>query len=296
MNQSEEFSQYVGAVRKEVELNPGPHPSEDELIAYHRGQLKEQQREKIQSHLVQCPECISSFREMSAFFESSPEGDQPLSEAELDRKWEAYRRRVQAEEPPAPTTSLRRGGFWQHRRATFALAASLLIIAVTSAWALWLRRENQWGTQEKSWAERLTELEEENRRLQDQTKTLESQLAELRQPAMNAPIYDLLPRAALPRAGSESNVYRIKTPATAKNFVLILHRAGNQGYSSYEIEIVDASGKQLWRESGLRPNSDGSFVLTLDRTFLSQGQYRLKLYGQSDNRSHVIADYVILIE
>jgi hypothetical protein len=297
MNQGEEFRRYLGAVRKEFALSSGTHPSDDELIAYHRGELKEPEREKIQSHLVQCPQCIGIFRDVIAFFESSSEGDQLFREAELDRKWEDYRRRVQTKEQPPPPTSLRRSWFGQHPRVAFALAASLVIVAVTSLWALWLKRETRWQTKEKILTERVNELEQENRRRQDQTKILESQLAELRQPAVNAPVYDLLPRGAVLRAGGGSEVNRIAVPPTARNIILILHLAANRQHSSYKMEIVDQQGQLRWRgEDLLHPNSEGNFVITLDQTFLSQGRYYLKLYGQKENRSQLTAEYVISVE
>jgi hypothetical protein len=153
---------------------------------------------------------------------------------------------------------------------------------------------------EKDGVERVKELEQETRRLQKQVNVLqqnyESQLAQLRQPAVNAPIYDILPRGSIARAGGRSEMNRIKVPPTTRNFVVILYRDSGQDYPDYALEIVDQKGQVRWRGEGLKPNRDGNFVMTLDRTFLGEGRYHLKLYGQASGRSRMIAEYIIVVE
>jgi hypothetical protein len=298
----EEFRQYMKAVGEEFENNPGRHLSEDELIEYQRGRLEETEREKVQAHLVQCDVCLEAFKDVNDFFDPTREGEEAISEREIDQEWKAFWQRVQAEEEaPARAPGLRRAGFWFGPRATFALAASVVLaIGFTVFWALQLRQETQQlARQLQTEQTRLKELEQENHRLQEQASAIEqnyeSQLAQLRQPQLNLSLYDIYSRESIQRSGEGSEVNPVKVPPTARSFSLILNGEGQPEYPDYVIEIVDQKKQVRWRGAGLRRDIQGNFTMMLDRTFLSPGEYRLKLYGQKGGRSRGIAEYIILL-
>jgi hypothetical protein len=124
----------------------------------------------------------------------------------------------------------------------------------------------------------------------------ESQLAQLRQPQLNIPIYDIFSQESIRRSGDQSEVNRVAIPQTTKYFTLILNGEGQLTYPDYVIEIMDRKGQLVWRGEGLRRDSHGNVVMTLDKTFLGEGQYRLQLYGQRGGRTRRIAEYIVFIE
>jgi hypothetical protein len=300
MNQTEDFRRSLKLVSQGLENDPGPHLSEEELIAYHQGRVDERARDRTQSHLVQCHECLVVFKSVNDFFEPIREDEEQPGKSEIEREWEIFRRRVGAEKPPdAGAPSARRAGVSFRPRAAFALAAGLILaLGLMGFWALRLRQENRQLVAEQSGsAERLKQLEEENRRLQEDVgaarQNYESQLAKLRQPRLNAPIFDLFPQEFIQRSGAGTELNRITLPATTKEFILILNGDGQPDYPNYDVEFVDAQRQPVWRGEGLRRDGHGNFVITLDRTFLRPGEFRLKLYGRKDSRSRQIAEYPV---
>ncbi len=306
MDKKEEFRHHLKAVRREFENSLGRHLSKEELIDYQQGRLAETAREEAQSHLVQCDVCLAAFKDVSDFFEPAREGEEPVSKVEVGRAWQTFWQRVQPEEKAATGASgLGRAGFWLNRRTTLALAGSLVAaIVLTGAWALWLRQENQQlnrrlQSEQSGGADRLRQLEQENRRAREQAGTLKqeyaSELAALRQPQLNAPIFDILSRKSIQRSGGGTETAVVEVPRTTRNFTLILNGEGQPEYPDYVIEILDSNDQLIWRGEGLRRSSDRNFVLTLDRAFLSEGPYHLKLYGQKGGRSKGIAEYAIVL-
>ena len=159
--------------------------------------------------------------------------------------------------------------------------------------------ESQLAEQRNSEQEKLRRLEEENRRLREQAGTAqrnyESQLAELQGPQLNAQVYDILPQELIVRSGDESGANQITLPPGRQKFTLILNGAGLKAYPNYSIEIINQRGRTIWRGKGLKRGKDGNFVMTLDRTFLNKGEYRLKLYGQTDGGAQSAAEYRIVV-
>jgi hypothetical protein len=305
MDTKEVFQEYMKAVNGEFDHDLGCHPNEQELIDYQRGRLDEGEREKIQSHLVQCDDCLAAFKDVSDFFDPPRAGEETIGQVDVKDEWKTFQRRVLTEEfLAAPAPAPRRTGYSLSGRAMFALAAGvILVIGSTVGWAFWLRQKNQQlakqlQSEQTVWAAQVKELERENRRLQEQATTLqeiESQLAELRQPQLNVPIYDIFPRDLTQRSTEEIPVNRIQVPSTAKSFALILNGQGQPTFPDYLIEIVDRSDQLTWYGEGLGRDAHGNFVITLNRTFLREEQYRLRLYGRRNERSQRIAEYVVLI-
>ena len=182
----------------------------------------------------------------------------------------------------------------------YARAASVLVVVgLIGAWALKLRQEQQQVT--RQWhieQERVRELEQETRRLQEQASTLqqtyESQLAELRQPQLNPPSYDVMAQDFIQRSGEA--VQPVCIPPAAKTFRLILIGEGRPRYPGYGVEMFNREGQSVWRGDGLKRDDNGDFVMMLGRAFLPPGAYRLKVYGQRGGRSREIGAYVILVE
>lgn len=146
---------------------------------------------------------------------------------------------------------------------------------------------------------RVAELERENQRLREQLGALrqrrETELAELRSPQLNAPLYDVLPREMTVRSAAGDEVTRIDLAPGQRSFTLILNGGGVPAYPNYDVEIRGRGGRRVWRGTGLRPEGGGNFVLALDRSFLGDGQYSLKLFGRSPEGSKAVAEYGISV-
>lgn len=284
------------------------HLSEEELIAYHQDRVEEFERERIQSHLVQCELCRRTFKAVKEFLEPEEE-KKTMGERQLDQRWNAFRQRIIEADAPA-SWGQRWRTFWLRFRAGVRLGpvlmvASLLLAIAAGLWAFGLWQANQQlaaqqRVERQGWSEQQEELERQNRRLQEQAKAVEqeydSQLAELRQPELNAPTYELFSREFIRRSGDESEVNRIKVSPTTRNFVVILNGEGQPEYPGYAIEIRDAKGELIWRGEELRRNSFGNFTVGLNRTFLSQGTYRLRLYGRQHRRWRRLAEYILSVQ
>lgn len=150
---------------------------------------------------------------------------------------------------------------------------------------------------EDSLGREAAESEQENQRLRKQLGAAErrhqTELAELRRPQLNAPLYDVLPQEMTVRSAEGEEVTRIVLSPRERSFTLILNGGGLPPYPKYDMEIRGRGGKSVWRGTGLRQDGGGNFVLTLDRGFLRDGRYSLKLFGRSAEGTKAVAEYNI---
>jgi hypothetical protein len=297
----EHWRRYLEALGGEWEDLMGRHLDEEELVAYGRGQLEDVEAERLQSHLLRCDRCLTAFKDVVDFFGELREGEEPVGEREIRREWDVFRRRVHA-----PAVARKSFGLWIGPRAIFALAASVLVaVGLATFWGLRLRQDvQQMARQWQAEHARREAAEQHARRLQQQNDALarayeselaelRSQLAELRQPQWNVPVYDIFSREALLRSGSASGINDITVPRSVRSFSLTMSGTGHPEYPSYAIELVDGRGHLRWRATGVQRDRYGNFTLTLDRAFLDPGEYWLRLHGQKDGRLQKLAEYRI---
>ncbi len=326
MDRGDEQGRYMKATWKEFATVPSGHLNEDELIRYHRGGLNDRDQARVESHLAECRECLETFADASEFLQAVPEGHRaPMDEAhnpDFEALWQrlSFQASSLFAAPRPPQTRV-----WAQPRVLFTLAASLFVaLALSTIWALSLRQANQRlaerGTEPAHWAERLRDLEQENRGLQEQIHALqqrdeilqqegrrlqgqistaqqryESELAQLKQPEANVPVRNIYPRDNQQRSTGQAEANRISIPLGTRTFIMILSDY-DQGYEDYEIEIVDPAGHLLWKALKLRPDGSGDLTVMLNRTLLGQKRFIVKLYGQRDRASRIIAEYVVRVE
>lgn len=313
-------------VLHELEGPVGPHLQDEELIAYLREPLDAEDRERIEKHLVYCAACREEFLSVRAFFEPAEAEEPTVSPQEIARGWHEFWQRVAglgAAEAAQPTPGkfrfLGRGlpGLGKFSWLEFALAAGLLVaVGVAGLWTVRLERQQQHLVSSLQQEQQRTRaLEQENERLKEQLERQreeqeralqrldeswrarhETEIARLREPDLNLPLYDLFSQEALVRAGRTDAINRITIPPTARRFGVILNGEGQPDYPHYELEIVDRRGHVVWKGRGLRRDRYGNFVLALDRTFLKPGEYRLHLFGRQQGQRSRIAQYILLLE
>ncbi len=160
-------------------------------------------------------------------------------------------------------------------------------------------------------------LEEEKSELQKQIVELQTEIGRAKQPrqktggltpppnlpnapkeksdetlvTVNTPIYDVYPGDTVVRSGDQS-ANKLLVPNNAKSVVLILNATGRADFPAYQVSLLDNSGKTVWRSGGLRKDKTGGFTLTLARSILKNGTYRLKLFSGAT----AVAEYPINIE
>jgi hypothetical protein len=254
------------------------HPGTEELRAYVEQSLGSATREGIDRHLRECSRCAEAMNEVRDFFERPREGERELSEVEVASAWKSMRRRL-----PSQKAASR----WAIPPSALALAASVL--AALGLGVATLRLERQNGDLEsrlRASESRVQELETENERIEESSTDLEAELLERNAPDANVLLVDLFSTDWVQRSGGGNPFTDLVLPAGARNVVLILAGEGRSRTGEHVLEIVDRDGRTIWRGEGLRPDPQGNFVLTLGRSFLSDGDYRLVL---SENRNGTLA-------
>ena len=302
-------------VNQKFDYDSTQHPGDEQLSDYLGGRLPESAQEGVQSHLVECDECLELFKDVRAFFESHRESDQAVT-SNISFEWKALWERIKDEENKEERMpAVAREAFRINRAMGFALAAMLLVAIGIGVWAVRQQRQRQQLarelevvqqqsaslTSEKQNLEaRAKQLEQENLELQARVRspaeTRGPQPVEIRKPELNAPIYDLYARNFTTRSSGSGEVNRIKLPDSANSIVLILNGEGIAAASNYGIEVVSGKGEVIWRAKGLRKDHLGNFTLTVDRSFLGKGTYDLKLESHDGKSSKPLAEYALIIE
>lgn len=129
-------------------------------------------------------------------------------------------------------------------------------------------------------------------RLKEEIATLRQSARDLAQPQLEVPIIDLDPSPV--RGGSSGPTATIDIPPTAKSFTVILNFSG-ESYPTHEVEILEARGRRVWRGQVRGKGGSRSINLTLSRSSIADGGYRIKLYGLKDGGREQVAEYPLQV-
>lgn len=310
MDRNRELRIYMKAACAKFDDGSGRHLSEDEMIAFCQERMAAPERETARSHLVRCGECLQLFRDARDFFDPDREGEPAVVDVEIRRGWKELLNHIRADEATGALFGRRRRAF-AASRASLALAASVLLAIGLSAFlALLWRQERQERLQTQKAVEelhtsqqellsRIKELEQSTKQTglsnderlkleSEKVRALESQLAALNQPQTNITEYELL----LGSGARGSNVpYEIKVPPSARSLALKIMPDKPEEFASYIIELVDRQNRKVWKFERLNPDPGGSLIIAFPRAFLSEGKYRLRLYGWKGNTTHRVGEY-----
>jgi hypothetical protein len=285
--------------------------TEEILMQAAAGELNQSERERVADHLMTCSDCAEEYRLVRSL---KPWAEQVAASAgESGEKpgvtptWPTIQQREETTGFSEPRR--RRVAFvLSSRRVPYALAASLVIVSLAlGAWIASLRQGNQRlaarlneqiSQQNQSIAAATESLNQARRQLEEATRRAaqyETEIAELSQPQLNAPIIDLDPRDSL-RSGTRGNLRTIELPSSANVFTLVLNVVGQPSFDNYALEILDLRGHSIWQGQGLRKSPYNTFTLTLPRRLLPAGQYRLKLYGLRGDRKELVQEYAMRVQ
>ncbi|HKC84421.1 MAG TPA: hypothetical protein VKG02_00525 [Blastocatellia bacterium] len=286
------------------------------------GDATSQERTQAASHLAFCSDCAAEYRILRSLRPLAEQAEAILAASD-GAPWIGQRSRAVGRSDARPAS------FWRSfatlaspARATFALAALLLISLALGLWLVLLRLGNdreiarlnrEMAERDRALASVKESLDETRRRLDEairrseqgksagDSKRYEDEIARLRQtvtelsrPQLDAPIIDLDP-SDQSRGNTAGEAARIEAPPTANIITLILNISSQPSHSAYAVEILDSTGKQVWRGQRARNGLDHAVNLTISRRMIPAGRYLIKLYGLRDGKQEPVADYPVLI-
>lgn len=243
----ERASGFRDTLQELIDRSPEPaeHPSPDQWIAYHRGELSADEEARLQEHLARCRDCFDLAAGAAAFAEPDEEPGRG-EEVEAAAVWRLLRPQLDpALDPPRDnvreiSAHSRRQPEQTGRLPPYSLAASFLVALVgLTAWNLHQR----------------------------------SVLEALREPRPNAPIFEV-------SGGERPAREELNVPAGPR--MLVFHPA--EELPVYRLLIRDAATGRELSSYELRPDEDLALTLYLPEG-LRPGLYRLELADGSGGQA-----------
>lgn len=193
----------------------------------------------------------------------------------------------------------------RRQREWWALAAAAVLLLTTGALAVWVVNLRQ---QHEMLQARLSEPSQPSADLARKVEELgqsaaasRNQIAELQQrldtavgPQINVPIFEMDPVDALRSAQVDTPTFRV--PEAAAIVTVVLNSSAPASSAPYALTIRNGRGAVVWRGDGLRPGPHRAFTLTVPRSLLPAGQYRLELIANRQGRDEVVETYALRIE
>jgi len=258
---------------------PSTCPSADTLARAAAGELSASERREVADHLSTCATCSEEYRVAASLAEWAQR-----TSSEIDPAGNPLRAVPVARWPLLATA-----------------AAALLAVGATATlviWALSLRAENArlsaaLDDSARGAAARSAETDAREHAQTTAIADLQARLADAQLPTLNIPIIDLLPRDVSRGASSPTSA---RVPAGAQEVAFVITPPSDPIERDHELEVVDASGAVVWRGSGLRPNAERTFTVTVPRTLLPAGTCRLRLLAPGNTGSRTVAEYVVRVE
>lgn len=273
------------------------HPSPDDLGRYLAGEMDEVERDSVQEHLASCPQCTQELLDLASFARATEEGPPEEMSFETAAAWRAFSRQLEkgvgvsyeagdesgavsrlageeaaADEsaafslpapiPAPPVPAPGPGGRAAPARgprssSAFAALAAGLLVALVGA--------GLWGFGEHR-----------------QARRLEADVARLTAPRTDVPVL-YLDRTI--RSSSETP----SVSAEADLFLLMVSPPGGGGAedpdTTYGLEVTDAEGHTVLRETDLRRTSYGTLRLALSRGTLAPGLYEVRVTRGEEARA-----------
>ena len=275
-----ELKAVVNELVEEGRERLGEPPSDETLLAYSRGELSEEEADRVQELLALYPDSVRDLAALTSFPEKAAPGDPDyLSDEELQRHWVALQehlppeqRQMPAPEPqPAAASVLpqdrqdppTRWWSWLFPVPVTAYAVVLSAIAVFLVWD----RQGIQQTLETVRKERVnyqaTELRPDG----------------VRNVAVNPPI---------PLRFREGHQLLIPMLADERHF------------AEYRLEIhpqPPTDSAPLLEARGLQRRDDDTFEFLLHRDFLPEGDYQIRLYGRNGaDDEQELARYTVTVQ
>jgi hypothetical protein len=258
----EAFREVIVAARAKA----GAPPTDEELLAYSRGELPEAAAARTREHLALHPELIRPLLETIPDLYRGELGDPDyLSDDQMEEDW--ARLEASLPTPVGTAAAVPAGGtVLPFRRALqawrFSALAAALIACILGG--LYLHTLGEFRQQKTP---RLPE-----RRI-------------------------LLPDGERGSRGSQPPI-AVPLPSGAPEFLLLPSLADAPRYPRYRVDIVDLQdqpGKVIWSRNNAPRTREDTFEILVPRAFLGPGEYRIDVYGISGSRRELLSSYTVEI-
>ncbi|MEK7832651.1 MAG: zf-HC2 domain-containing protein [Acidobacteriota bacterium] len=288
------------------------HIGEEQMIAFYEGELTAAQREAMQGHLAECAECLNLFRNVSDFFDPPREDEEQMSEAEIAGEWHQLWAKIKKDNVilfPARPARKDKNSFPVLR---LAVAASLLLSFSSTGYLAWQVREEKRETEAarnevaKIREEQQLQASQMDLAFRSLSQKNESLLAEqtavvLRMAALNLALPPVPHNIQLEyfsfgeeRAGAGKSL-EFSSGVQTKLLVITINNPTN--FQNYVIEMQDEAGRPVQAPAILKPVGDENTLnMTISRTGLKNGKYRLTLYGMKGQERQKLGEQGLTIK
>jgi hypothetical protein len=190
---------------------------------------------------------------------------------------------------------------------TVLLACVILLIALLMGWLIlqWSRARRDLAQTRQIAAEWQRKYEESEQAARDLKKEVQAQDQPATRPEIEredrprAPGEKVVPSQAVVPILALSvmrntdpdlsqPVNQIRLSPTSKSIILLIELGPEPGLQSYRVAISTADGRNIWRESNLKPISDNSLALGLNCSLFKQGNYLLTLEGLTTQKRYLL--------
>lgn len=240
-------------------------PTEEELLAYGRGELAEEEEERIREYLVAHP---NEARVLALPFPDMPKEGDPdfIPEEEIAAAWARLQPRLERA-PAAPIGSMKPADAarvvpMRSRRDSLPWAVAATVALVFGG--LWFQAERKAGAAEDlaiqpRVVKALQVLDSDGRRGTARVTMLR-------------------------RVG---DAYSVRLPLLVDQ----------PGFASHRIEIVTLPARAiLWKTTTDQPNRDNAFDLVIPHRFLPPGDYEIRIFGIDGEREERRGVYRVRVE
>ena len=222
-------------------MSPEPvdHPSPDQWLAYHRGELSEDEETRLQEHLVRCRDCFD-LAEAAAAFAGPDEAPGAKQEAETAAVWRRLRPQLDASPENVRAISAGRERPSRRFRLPTYLAASFFVALVgLTFWNLQLRSALEASRAPQPDA-RIVDFSAGERESSSVETTLSGPSTLVLHPDEELPVY----RMALRDAETGGELWSLELrPDEDSALTLQLHELPRPG--RYRLELAGASGGRV---------------------------------------------------
>jgi hypothetical protein len=257
----ESSSDFRDTLLELIDASPEPmdHPSPDQWIAYHRGELPAGEEARLQEHLARCRDCFD-LAEGAAAFAQPDEEPGAGQEVETAALWRLLRPQLAPQPaPPSPenvreiSARPRPRASWRFRLPTALAALFFVVLVGLTVWNL-----NQ-----------------------------QSVLKALQTPKPNAPIVDF---SAGERLAAPASAEKTLSASTG---MLVFHPADE--LPVYRLALRDAATGRELGSFELRPDEDLALTLQLPAG-LQPGHYRLEIAdGAGGGKGKVLETHLLRV-
>jgi len=244
------------------------HPTPEELVDYHAGELPAEEQDDLRNHLVLCHDCADLLLDLVSFAEFTPPEQTPsLADGEVKNAWQNLQPRLMAREEPLPAVAQlaewrREGGggdFVPRRRLmqAYAIAATLLVGVVgLGMWA---------GSLQKS-------------------------LQEASKPRIDIPVVYIPPEGGTRGGDDETPVIA----GTKNRPVIALQLIEVPEHPEYSATLFDGTGQAVWEIPRLHRRDDETLTFEL-KDGLQPGKCEIRLFASGGKQSEPLAKYPLII-